>query len=314
MQQQEDVQVMDSGSAEEAKKVKAPDAIRQLLKKKPQVDVIDGTAVYISQQTSIPMTRRYGLPVLDRKTRQPKAFLGAFKNADEVLDWLTARKAEKNLSDKRWSQAVDDLTAYTQLSNTVRAAFEAEVGVLAQASAPKPPAKKAKKDPNVGEKKTPEAKKSTPETAKKAGSGGFLRYAVDAVPSDKAQFAAAAATQKVFKQLSDAMEITDGDNQVARLEVVTLGGGGVLVRQMDAPNKSVLKLVAKLTRTPLESLTVSSKAKEDKFCAILKRGSLKAALAQNQAELASAAKKEKKAKTVEVKSAVVEKKRAQKSA
>lgn len=333
---EEDVVMLSGGEAAPeipVKKPKPADAIAELLKKKPPVDILEGSAVYISQQSSIPIKRRYGLPVLDKKTREPKQFLGAFKNAEEVTDWLAARKADGKLNEKRMAKALDDLTAYIQLPANVREAFEQQVGVLAgNANVPKEKKQKIKKEKTeekpVPKEKKPKAPKkpvvtasetpaSTAPKKKSSGSGGgFLLYPIDGVPANKEALASSSANQKTFKQVTDAMDING--SSITRLEIVALpDGSGVLLRRLEAPSASVLKTIAKLTRKPLESLKVDKeRGKDDKYTAVLKRSSLKAFVSlYPAAKLPKAEKKQKakKEKVVEQKQEKVKKVRATKA-
>jgi len=271
----EEEQVVDSGKV---KKAKIPDAIKEQLKRKPVVQLVEGVPSYISQLSGVAIQKRYGLPVLG-KDKKPKSLLGAFKDAGELIDWLGAQHNSGKLSKNRYERALSELTHYSQISQTERSKFEASVGVNAGIGPVAPKAKKPKA-PKAA-KKEAEAKPAA--ASKKEGGGGYVVF-----PS----FEAMDVDGTKAKSISEALGITSGE--VVRMEVVTVPSSQlVLFKRLEAPGAGLLKQIGKHLGVAIDSLNIAKeRGRDTKYSAVIGRKALKGLRKTRNAKQASAAKKE----------------------
>lgn len=266
-------------------KPKKVDPIASKLKKRPEVNVIDGKAFYLSLESGKPISRRVGVPVFD-KEHKPKHLLGAFESIEEVCNYIQKSWSNKEINDKRKDKLIDDLTTYAALPQAERDEFESKVGVVAalpkSKSEPKPKPAKAPK-PEVSASAADAVTPPVPAAA----SGGFVVFPMDLGDNDQPIGTASS--------ILEALAGSKTEENISHLEVVLVPGiynDAVFFRQLQAPSAQVLKSISRVTGRDADQLKTNKlRGRDSKFSVVMRKKQHKKFMAQRKAAM-SASKKQ----------------------
>jgi predicted DNA-binding ribbon-helix-helix protein len=273
------------------KKQRKPDAIRDELKPKAPVQLVNGKRVFLSQLSGKPTERRFGVPVFN-KAKELKRVLGCFASFQEVFDYLHAKRKADAIDQKRYDALVTDVTNYIQ-AGAEQLAAEGSLGVFAETVAEKK-APKAAAEPKK-EKKPKAAQPVAAAAPKSAASGG--KYVI--IPGDVNMEDVDAEKAQKAPSLHEALLQPEG-NLVRRVEFIYVPSEGVvLMKRLEAPGASTLKIIARASGVTAESLNLDPKtARDSKYSVVIRAAKLKQLSKEKQKKAAAKQKSETKQKKV----------------
>lgn len=267
-------------------KTKQPDAIRDELKRRPQVVLLDGARpVFLSQANGTPVSVRFGVPQLDRKTKEITALLGAFGSVAECVEWLNARKQAGALTQERFDKAIDAVTHYTLLDAAGKQAVNERCGAIASN--------------NTSDEKKPQQESAA----------AWVAYAANAVPHDKAGLESAT-PEKRGASLTELFSLENAPDEIVRVEmIVDAAHSCALIKRLDPPSAAQLKLLSASIGVPLEALKVDKlkHAKQQNYSFAVKSSAFKRAItAKQRATVAAKREASKASKAAKARGKIVE--------